>query len=192
MLNVADFAALLVSTSQTEWEIIPESRIENSYDTWARNWPGTKFKNGCQLPIQSYDGNHLTYHVFRMSFDHIVYLIKDYQYKLTQLLRFTTGDAHVNRLSRYHANRWRKYALDFKENNNDYPDLKCLVKFIKRAAADANPVYGFKTETPSEKSSSKGMGYSHMTSGDCGKSLNTFMGHKFRKHSCSKCKGEHR
>ena len=77
-----------------------------------------------------------------MSFDHIVYPIKDYQHKLTQLLRFTTGDAHVNRLNRYHANRWRKYALDFKENNNDYPDLKCFVKFIKRAAADANPVYG--------------------------------------------------
>ena len=31
-----------------------------------------------------------------------------------------------------------------------------------------------------------------MTSGDCGKSLNTFMGQKFKKHSCSKCKGEHR
>ena len=44
--------------------------------------------------IQSYDGNPLTYHVFKISFDHIVYPIKDYQHKLTQLLRFTRGDAH--------------------------------------------------------------------------------------------------
>ena len=30
-----------------------------------------------------------------------------------------------------------------------------------------------------------------MTSGDLGKSPNTFMGCKFRKNSCPKCKGEH-
>ena len=48
----------------------------------------------------------------------------------------------VNRLNRYHANRWRKHALDFKQNNTDYPDLNCFMKFIKSAAADANdPVY---------------------------------------------------
>ena len=35
------------------------------------------------------------------------------------------------------------------------------------------------------------LGYSHMTSGDLGKSPNTFMGCKFRKNSCPKCKGEH-
>ena len=43
--------------------------------------------------IQSYDGNPLTYHVFKLSFDQIVYPIKDYERKLTQLLGFTTEDA---------------------------------------------------------------------------------------------------
>ena len=43
--------------------------------------------------IKAYDGDPLNYHVFTMSFDQMVFPLKDGQQKLTQLLRFTCGDA---------------------------------------------------------------------------------------------------
>ena len=43
--------------------------------------------------IKAYDGDPLNYHVFTMSFDQMVFPFKDGQQQLTQLLRFTCGDA---------------------------------------------------------------------------------------------------
>ena len=207
------------------------------------------------------------YHVFISSFDQTVDKIVDILHKLTQLLRFTTGEAHhaiegcaiiggkagyqrardiletrfgdknkinqsiiehlcqknlikgsedlqkladdlvtadltfdtmkktydsqdliskiCSRLNRYHNNRWRNHALDYKEKHDEYPDFKNFVKFISRSAADANdPLYGFKDDLATKnKKSSKG--YTHTVCDKPVKSAPT-------SHSCPKCKGSHR
>ena len=89
----------------------------------------------------------------------------------------------VSRLSRFYRDRWRKRALDHKEQKGDYPDFKNFVKFIERSASDANdPVYGYKAESaPAEKKIPKG--YSHAT---CSKYK------QGKSHNCPKCQECHR
>jgi hypothetical protein len=91
----------------------------------------------------------------------------------------------VARLNKYHNDRWRKYALDYRVDKGDYPKFKAFVKFVQRSAMDANdPVYGYKNEpVPSEK---KNRGYSHAASSD--KPGNSTC----KNHVCPKCKGPHR
>ena len=89
----------------------------------------------------------------------------------------------VSRLSRYYRDRWRKRALDHKEQKGDYPDFKNFVKFIERSASDANdPVYGYKAESaPAEKKIPKGCSYATFSKYKQGKS-----------HNCPKCQECHR
>jgi len=49
----------------------------------------------------------------------------------------------ANRLPNYIRNRWKRHALEFKEENRSYPGLGEFQKFVKREAINANdPVYG--------------------------------------------------
>jgi len=49
----------------------------------------------------------------------------------------------VSRLQPYLQNRWKKQALDAKNESKKYPGFKTLVDFVNREANDANdPVYG--------------------------------------------------
>ena len=94
----------------------------------------------------------------------------------------------VARLSKYHSERWRKYALDYKVEKGDYPKFKAFVKFVQRSAIDANdPIYGYHGyRNESTSNERKARGYSHLATG--GKAENL---HK-KNHNCPKCKGQHR
>jgi hypothetical protein len=49
----------------------------------------------------------------------------------------------VYRLQPYLQNRWKREAMEFKRENNSYPDFERLVEFISRESEAANdPVYG--------------------------------------------------
>lgn len=75
-------------------------------------------------------------------------------------------DAHsrlvavVDRLPLHLQNTWRQKAVDFRENNSKYPDIKFFLTFIEKIATQANdPMFGYKqkkeTRATSNTNSSK-------------------------------------
>ena len=96
-----------------------------------------------------------------------------------------------SRLTRYHQNRWRNHALDFKDQTGKYLNFAEFSDFVRRAARDAcDPVYGV------EEASRGKVNLRPHGSKKFGQTNNVVAG-QYKKatsmrHQCPKCHGEHR